>query len=141
MTMYRITMYRGMMKCKQSQQEVDITMYRLVGLCLTQLSIIFQLYCGGLFYWWRKPEYPEKTTDLYWAHLAWMGLEFTMLVVIGTDCIGSYKSNYNAFTTMTAHWLSRDMMKCKQSYNQLLTTFNQLTIVQYIFPIINILPI
>jgi hypothetical protein len=31
---------------------------------LAQFSTMHQLYRGSQFYWWRKSEYPEKTTDL-----------------------------------------------------------------------------
>jgi hypothetical protein len=34
----------------------------------------------------------------YRVHLCWAGFELTTLVVIGTDCIGSYKSNYHTIT-------------------------------------------
>jgi hypothetical protein len=39
---------------------------------------------------------------LYQVHLAWAGFELTTLVVIGTDCISSCKSNYHKITTTTA---------------------------------------
>ena len=39
---------------------------------------------------------------LHRVHLSWTGFEFPTLVVIGTHCIGSYKSNYHTITTTTA---------------------------------------
>ena len=31
---------------------------------MVHISTIFQLYRGSQFYWWKKPEYLEKTIDL-----------------------------------------------------------------------------
>jgi hypothetical protein len=55
----------------------------------------------------RKPPNCHKSqtnfiTMLYRAHLAMNWFELTTLVVIGTDCTGSCKSNYHAITITTA---------------------------------------
>ena len=43
----------------------QVTIKGVLGLWrLTPLSTIFRLYRGSQIYWWMKPEYPEKTTDL-----------------------------------------------------------------------------
>jgi hypothetical protein len=43
--------------------KVNINIVEYYGI-ISPLSTIFQLYRDGQFYWWKIPEYLEKTIDL-----------------------------------------------------------------------------
>jgi hypothetical protein len=69
-------------------------------LCLNQQFVFFYNFNVAI-------KMTTQVTDklyhiLYQVHLARAGFELT-LVMIGTDCIGSYKSNYHMTTTASLH--------------------------------------
>ena len=55
----------------------------------------------------KPPQVTDKLYHMYRLYFAWVGFELTTLVVVGSDCIGSCKSNYYTITTMTAPLIIR----------------------------------
>ena len=109
----------------------------------------FQIYRGDHFYWCRTPEDTEKTTNLSQVtdkryHIIlytspWSRFELTTSVVIGTDCIGSCKSNYHTTTAMTAQhaiykgWIDYLLNKDDHIEKCFFKTGDHLTEVQFIW--------
>ena len=86
--------------------------------CIMPLSVIW-LYRGGQFYWWRKPECLEKTTDLlqvpdklYYINVVSSRVHVTMN--------GIQTRNLSS----DRHWLHRYMCSCKLNSHMIMTTTN-----------------
>jgi hypothetical protein len=63
--------------------QLTFHLFGLVLWCLMPLSTIFQLYRGGQFYWWRKPEIPGENHRPATSHWQTLALNVVHLAMSG----------------------------------------------------------
>jgi hypothetical protein len=120
----------------------------LLGLwCLTPLSTIFQLYLGDHVFGRanrsirtssstrRKPPTTFITQCCIQHTSPWAGFEPTTIVVIGTDCIDSCKSNYNTMAPVNVREAWHPFMLTELTYNQIWNILKGLIGINHLFKI------
>ena len=114
--------------------------------CLTPLSTIFQLYRESVLLVedTGEPGENHRPVASHWqtlshnvVHSPWSRLELTTSVVMGTDCIGSCKSNYH---TITAVYKIEYIHSIISHVMYLICVFPYKTLVN-IIPVNNIIPL
>ena len=101
--------FEGKLQAKSSISNKILTLY-----CLFVFLMVFNanlnnisvswwrtvFVVGGRFNWWRKLEKPTESRPQTLSHNVvqspWSRFELTTLVVVSTECMGSYESNYHS---------------------------------------------
>jgi hypothetical protein len=80
----------------------NVTFYNISVISWQSILLVEETAVPKENHWLVTSQLQTLSHNVVSSTLAWAGFKLTTLVVIGTDCTGSCKSNYNMITAMTA---------------------------------------
>ena len=80
----------------------NVTFYNISVISWQSILLVEETAVPSGNHWLVTSHWQTLSHNVVSSTLAWAGFELTTLVVIGTDCTGSCKSNYNMIMAMTA---------------------------------------